>query len=86
MEFKGPYIFAMRERAPKMFVKFCRSGQLDQHVHDKSVEAHALLERLLADEPRGIDGLPQDLQALRLAEERVLAQMLDFGESEHGSA
>lgn len=78
MEFKGPYLLAMRERAPKMFVELCRGGQLDQHVQEKSLEAHTLLNQLLASEPKGIDGLPKDPQALRLAEEIVLGQMLDF--------
>lgn len=78
MEFKGPYLFAMRERAPSMFVELCGSGQLDQHLQDKSLEAHMLLDQLLASEPKGVDGLPKDPQALRLAEERVLGQMLDF--------
>ena len=78
MNFKGPYLFAMRSRAPKMFVELCRSDLLDQHLQEKSVEAHALLEQLLAREPKGIDGLPKDPQALRLAEEIVLGQMLDF--------
>ena len=82
MEFKGPYLFAMRERAPKMFKELCRSGRLDEHLQEKSVEAHELLDQLLASEPKGVDGLPKDLQALRLAEEIVLAQMLDFPASE----
>lgn len=69
---------AMRERAPKMFVELCRSGGLDEHVQEKGQEAHELLQQLLASEPRGVDGLPKDVQAERLAEERVLAQMLDF--------
>ena len=78
MEFKGRYMRAMRERAPKMFVELCRSGRLDEHVQEKSQEAHELLHHLLASEPKGVDGLPKDVQAERLAEERVLAQMLDF--------
>jgi hypothetical protein len=82
MNFKGPYLFAMRERAPKMFVELCRSGLFDQYLQEKSIEAHALLEQLLAREPKGIDGLPKDPQALRLAEEIVLGQMLDFPASE----
>lgn len=61
-----------------MFVELWRSGQLDQHVQEKGIEAHALLDQLLASEPKGIDGLPKDPQAPRLAEEIVLGQMLDF--------
>jgi len=78
MEFKGRYLFAMRAQAPKMFVALCRSGQLEQHLHDKSAEALELLGQVLAAEPKGIDGLPKDLQPLRLAEERVMAQMPGF--------
>lgn len=78
MEFKGSYLFAMRERAPKMFTGLCRSGELDRHLQAKTEEAHALLEQLLANEPKGVDGLPKDPQALRLAEERVLGEMIDF--------
>jgi hypothetical protein len=78
MEFKGPYLFAMRERAPKMFMELCRSGQLDKYVKERGLEAHALLDQLLASEPKGVDGLPKDTQAQRLAEEQVMAQMLDF--------
>ena len=66
------------ESAPSMFVELCRSGKLDLHLQDKSLEAHMLLDQLLASEPKGVDGLPKDPQALRLAEERVLGQMLDF--------
>jgi hypothetical protein len=78
MHFKGPYLLAMRERAPRMFNELARSGQLDDHVQKKSEEAHARLEELLTPEPKGVDGLPRDPQALRLAEERVLGEMLDF--------
>lgn len=81
MEFKGRYLFAMRSQAPKMFAELCRSGQLEQHVQDKSMEAHALIDQLLADEPKGVDGLPRDVQALRATEERVLAEMLVFPSS-----
>jgi hypothetical protein len=35
-------------------------------------------KQLLANEPMGPDGLPRDLQALRLAEEIVMSQMLEF--------
>ncbi len=84
MDFKGPYLFAMRQRAPKIFLELCRSGQLDQHLQDKSNEAHALLEQLLANEPKGVDSLPKDPQALRLAEERVLGELLDFPTPDYG--
>lgn len=69
---------AMRQQAPQMFNELARSGKLEAHVQQKSEEAHALLEQLLAPEPKGIDGLPRDPQALRLAEERVMGEVLDF--------
>jgi hypothetical protein len=61
-----------------MFMELCRSGQLDKYVQERGLEAHALLDQLLASEPKGVDGLPKDIQAQRLAEEQVMAQMLDF--------
>jgi hypothetical protein len=82
VHFKGQYLMAMRQRAPKMFVELCKSGQLDHHVREKSVEAHALLDQLLANEPKDVAGLPKDLQASRIAEEMVMAQMLDFAPSD----
>ncbi len=78
MNFKGTYLQALRERDPKLFMELRRNGQLDKHLQDKSQEAHGLLEQLVAHEPKGVDGLPKDPQAQRLAEERVMSQMLDF--------
>lgn len=65
-----------------MFKELCRSGRLDEHLQEKSMEAHALLDQLLASEPKGVDGLPKDPQTERLAEEQVLYQMLDFAQPE----
>lgn len=78
MEFKAQYLHLMREREPKLFRQLVKSGQIDQYVQEKAVEAYRLLDDLLASEPKGPDGLPRDLQAQRLAEERVKAQMFDF--------
>lgn len=78
MEFKGPYLFAMRERAPRMFMRLRRSGTLDEHLQQKSIEAHRLLEQLLADEPKDSDGETKNLAAVRAAEEIVWAGLIDF--------
>ena len=78
MNFMGPYLQAMRQRAPGMFNELAKAGKLETFAHDRSLEAHALLHQLLGPEPKGVDGLPKDPQALRLAEERVMGEMLDF--------
>jgi hypothetical protein len=78
MNFMGTYLQAMRQQAPGMFNELARAGKLETFAHQKSVEAHRLLNELLAPEPKGVDGLPKDPQALRLAEERVMGEMLDF--------
>ena len=82
MNFKGPYMQAMRQQAPRMFNELARSGKLEERVQQKSEEAHQMLWDLLAPEPKGPDGLPRDLNALRLAEEWVLGEMLNFPMSE----
>lgn len=78
MDFKSRYVQELRDKDPALFRELVRSHQIDQFLQQKSAEAHALLEQLLAPEPKGPDGLPKDPQALRLAEERVFAQMTEF--------
>lgn len=77
MEFKGPYLMAMRERAPKMFMELRRSGQMDQHLQEMSLKAHAMLEEMLADAPRGATDLPPP-HLTREAEEIVRATLIEF--------
>ena len=72
MEFKEPFLLAMRERDPKLFQALSRSGRLDQFLQQKSLEAHQLLKEIMEQEPK------DDPQAERLAQERVFAIMLDF--------
>jgi hypothetical protein len=48
VEFKTPYVLAMGERAPKMFKALCKSGRLEEHLQEKSVEAHRLFAQLTA--------------------------------------
>jgi hypothetical protein len=77
VEFKGPYLFAMREQDPKMFMELRRSGKLDAHLQEKSEEAHRLLEELLASKPKNKWGnySPADE---REAEELVRSQLIEF--------
>lgn len=77
MEFKIPYVMAMREQAPKMFMEMRRAGTLEQHLQDKSNQAHALLAEMLANAPKGPHGQPT-MQAEREAEEIVRATLIEF--------
>jgi hypothetical protein len=56
---------------------------LDLHLQHKSLEAHMLLDQQLASEPKGVDGLPKDPQALRSPRRgswgRCLVQRLGLG-------
>lgn len=78
MDFKSQYVQALRDHDPKLFRELVKTRQIDQYLQEKSLEAHKLLDDLLAGEPKGVDGLPKDPQALRIAEERVKSQMLEF--------
>ncbi len=77
MEFKYPYLLAMREQAPKMFNRLRKTGALDAHVQEKSKEAHALLDYLTADAPKLPGGQPEDQYRSR-AERQVLEQLIEF--------
>lgn len=77
MEFKTPYLLAMREQAPQMFMELVRSGKMDAHLQAKSVEAHRMLQGLLASAPKNPDGRPQ-MEAARAAEEVVMATLIEF--------
>ena len=46
MEFKEPYVLAMRDQAPKMFNRLRRTGAISAHLQAKSVEAHRMYEEL----------------------------------------
>jgi hypothetical protein len=81
MEFKGPYLRAMREQAPKMFVRLSKAGTLDAFAQQKSEEAHQLLENILADAEKEADGRPT-MQARQEAEEIVRAQLIAFTDDE----
>ncbi len=84
VDFKGPYLQAMREQAPKMFMQFRKAGLLDQHVQAKSVEAHQMLDQLLAEEPKTASGAVRNPEALARAEEIVRDQLIEFPTPESG--
>jgi hypothetical protein len=72
VEFKVPYYLAMSEKAPGLARELSKAGLLEQHLQQKSEEAHELLRQLLANVPK------DDLNGRRMAEEVVLATLLDF--------
>ena len=43
MEFKTPYVLAMREQAPRMFNQLVRSGKMEEHLLAKAEEFMATL-------------------------------------------
>lgn len=77
MEFKLPYMQAMRQQAPKMFNRLSREGKLEAFVNEKAAEASKLFHELTADAPKTIGGYPKEPEASR-AIEQVMAVMLDF--------
>ncbi len=77
MEFKLPYLLAMREQAPKMFNQLRRTGALDAHVAQKSKEAHELFDYLTADAPKLDNGLPENPYRNR-AEREVFETLIEF--------
>lgn len=71
MEFKGRYLNALREKDPGLFMELRRSGQLDQFVRERGLEAEKMLKDLLA--AKGSD------PASRVsAEEQVMSVFLDM--------
>ncbi len=77
MEFKLPYLLAMREQAPKMFNRLRRTGAMDAHLQEKSTEAHRMFEELTADAPKLPGGYPKSPYASR-AERTVLETLIEF--------
>lgn len=77
MEFKGPYLQAMREQAPKMFNRLRRTGALDAHLQKKTEEAHRLFDDLTAKAPKLPSGYPREPWA-RDAERQVLETLIEF--------
>ncbi len=77
MEFKEPYLLAMRDQAPKMFNRLRRTGAMDSHLQEKSEEAHRLFDYLTENSPKEKNGLPEQ-PYLREAEEQVFAALIEF--------
>lgn len=72
MEFKSQYLQAMQDQAPKMLAALHRHGRLEQHLQQKSVEAHAMLRDLLKKHP------DPSLAQQREAEEIVRQTLIEF--------
>ena len=70
--FSTTYREAMRAQAPAMFNELTRSGEMQEHVRQKAMEASRMLGDLLP------DGRPEDGNAYHAAVEQVLAVMLEF--------
>lgn len=72
MEFKNPYVLAMRDQAPRMLRELVKTGRIEIHLQKKSEEAHALLDEILKHNPN--PSLPEK----RAAEEQVRALLIQF--------
>ena len=83
MQFKFAYLTALSKNDPKGFMEMRRNGTLDAHVQAKAEEAYALVDQMLAHEPRHPHGTTKDPQAQRLAEEWAMALMLEFPNEDH---
>lgn len=81
MEFKVPYMQAMRQQAPKLFNQLNREGKLTAYVDEKAVEASRLFHELTASAPKEEGGYPKEPEASE-AIEQVMAVMLDFPKHE----
>lgn len=81
MEFRVPYLTAMREQAPKMFNRLNREGKLEAFVNEKVQEAHRMFEELTKDAPKEPGGYPREPEA-SVAEEAVRAALIEFPDHE----
>lgn len=72
MEFKSPYLHAMRDRAPKMFRDLVKHGRMEQHLDLKSREAHEMLDGILSRKEH------PSLADRREAEEIVRQTLIEF--------
>jgi hypothetical protein len=77
MEFRLPYVEAMREQAPRMFNELQRSGQMGAHLEEKGKEAARLYSTLTRGRPREPGGAVAQPYR-REAEEQVLSLHIDF--------
>jgi hypothetical protein len=81
MDFQAQYLQAMRQKAPGMFNRLNKSGDLDRHARLKSMEAEKMFRDLTRDAPKEKDG-QVTLQSRREAEEYVRAVLLDFQDNQ----
>lgn len=77
MEFKGPCIQAMYDRAPKMLRDLQRRGLVERHLQKKSEEAHRMFDELTKDAPKLPNGFPAAPHASQ-AERLVLETLIEF--------
>lgn len=80
MEFKEPYLLAMRDRAPRMLRELSKTGALQAHLNAKSREAHRMFEELTAHLPKLPNGVVRDTAARQQAERLVLDTLIEFPE------
>lgn len=78
MEFKGPYLAAMREQAPAMFNELRKSGKMDEHLQEKATQARTMFQDLTAKLDKLPSGYPRDEQAASEAERQVLETLIEF--------
>lgn len=77
MEFRFPYLQAMREQAPAMFKDLSQSGEIERFSMMKAREASQMFLDLTKDAPKLPNGYPREPFA-REAEERVRAALIQF--------
>ena len=77
MDFKLPYLQAMRQQAPQMFNSLSRTGQLETHAQQKAEEAAQMFSELTANAPKDQTGYPKEPFA-REAEDLVKAALIEF--------
>ncbi len=78
MEFKLPYLLAMREQAPKMFSRLRRTGALDAFAAKKAVEARRMYDELAKAKPKLPNGLVESASDRQQIEEQVFAALIEF--------
>jgi hypothetical protein len=75
----GPLIAeALRQSDPRAFNQIARSGTLNAWMSARQKEAGARMREILAKEPRDAEGRVLNQNAVRCAEETVLADLTDF--------
>ena len=79
MEFKIPYLLAMRDQAPKMFNRLRRTGAMSAHLQAKSLEAHRMYEDLAKGQERLPGGkVVRSASTRQQIKEQVFAALIEF--------